>query len=194
MLPNQNHFALAAQLNRCATVTEQAALIAQAIHESINAASIGTAQALGDLINSTPLPDDMPLVSWPGAQRIAARICERYAQHLQSGTDEIPEESAKPAHRVTRVEMERDARGFWRHPLYPIFNPNEPASRTVWFAVNGLDGCGTFLIAPEGQTTSDDYSAWELKRPAGDKWFLLAIEPTDNGPVAVWGAPVGDIG
>lgn len=191
MLPNPSHFDLAAQLNACATQAEQASLIAKTIDEVITSASIGTAVSLAKLIKSTPLPDDMPLVSWPGAQGFAARICDRYAQVLHSGTGETPKESANYAHKVGPAEVRRDARGFWRHPLYPIFNPLEPMSRTVWFASNGLEGSGTYLVAPEGKTTSDNYSAWEVKRPHGDKWFLLAIEPTDNGPVAVWAAPVG---
>lgn len=191
MLPNQTHYALATQLNACSTISEQAAIIAQAIQVSIDSASIGTAKALANLINSTPLPDDMPLVSWPGAQRFAASICERHAQHLQFTTDNIPKESAYIAHKVGPVEVKRDARGFWRHPLMPIFHPDEPISRTVWFAANGLDGCGTYLTAPDGGSTSDNYSDWDVQRPEGDKWFLLAIEPTNNGPVALWAAPVG---
>lgn len=191
MLPNQNHFALVAQLSACTTATEQAALLANALQECIKSASVATARELSNLIKSTPLPDDMPMVSWPGAQRLAARICDGYAQYLQPSTEETPKECAKSALKVCAVEVKRDAQGFWRHPLCPIFNPAEPASRTVWFAVNGLDGCGTYLTAPEGKDTCGDYSEWELHRPNGDKWFLLAIEPTDNGPVALWAAAVG---
>lgn len=191
MLPNQSHFALVAALNGCATATEQAALLAGAIRECTISASVATARNLSNLIKTTPLPDDMPMVSWPGAQRLAARICDEFAQHLQPGTEETPEKSAYTALRVGPAEVNRDARGFWRHPLYPIFNPVEPMARTVWFAANGLDGCGTFLVEPEGEATSDNYSTWEVQRPAGDEWFLLAIEPTQNGPVAVWAAPVG---
>lgn len=192
MLPNKSHYALATQLSASSTLSEQAAIIALAIQESIDAASIGTAQALANLIKTTPIPDDMPLVSWPGAQRFAATICERYAQHLQFTTDNIPKESAYSAHKIGPVEVHRDARGFWRHPLYPLFSPLHPMARTVWFAVNGLDGCGTYLTPPEGESTSpNSVAAWNYHRPNGDKWFLLAIEPTDSGPVALWADPVG---
>ena len=190
MLPNQSHFALVELLNACTTPTEQAALIARTLAETINGASIATAQALANLIRSTPLPDDMPLVSWPGAQRFAATICDDYAQFCQSDAGEILPKSAIPAYRIHPVEVKRDASGLWRHPLYPVFLPSQQMARTVWFASNGLDGCGTYLVEPDN-ATPDSYKDWEVKRPSGDKWFLLAIEPTAEGPIALWAAPIG---
>lgn len=195
MLTDQFALGIAARLCECSTLTEQGVVLTQVFEDIRKDARIDTAEELAIEIKHKQFNGDMPMATWPNAQRIIASICTDYAQNLQSGTDKTGYESAKPVNYVIGpAVVTRDAHGFWRHPLFPVFNPGEPETRSAWFKENSLDGCGTFLVPPEGCDSGSfkgDCRFWEVVRPAGDKWFLLAIESTSSGPVAVWAAKVG---
>lgn len=194
MLPNQFALSVAARLNACSTITEQSVILSQLFAEVRNEACIDTALELSAELRDSRFTDDMPMATWPWAQRYASGICKDYAQKLQCPTGETPAKSAEIVNQsIEPVPVTRNARGFWRHHLFPVFRPEETEVRQQWLRMNGLDSCGMYLVPPEGATTSGDTDCqfWEVKRPAGDKWFLLAIESTSSGPIAVWAAKVG---
>jgi len=195
MLTNQFALGIAARLSQCSTLTEQGVILSHVFEEIRKDARIDTAEELAIEIKDKQFNGDMPMATWPNAQRIIASICTEYAQNLQSGTDNTGYKSAESSsYSIGAASVTRDVHGLWRHPLFPVFGSDQSAARSAWLKSKKLDTCGTTLIPPDGydyESTSTEFRLWDVVRPAGDQWFLLAIESTSSGPVAVWAAKVG---
>lgn len=196
MLTNQFALNIAARLCECSTLTEQGVVLTQVFEEIRKDARIDTAEELAIEIKHKQFNGDLPMATWPNAQRIIAGICTDYAQNLQSGTDNTGYKSAESnRYSIGPALVTRDANGLWRHPLFPCFRADESAARSAWFKSQRLDTCGTYLAPPEdhegASSKCENCRLWDVLRPSGDKWFLLAIETTSSGPVAVWAAKVG---
>jgi len=194
MLPSQFALSVAARLNACSTITEQSIMLSQLFADVRKEACIDTAIELSVELKESRFTDEMPMATWPFAQRFASNICKDYAQKLQCTTEKTPAKGADfDISDIGPEPVNRNVRGFWRHHRFPVFRPEESEVRQQWFRLSRLHSTGTYLVPPEGVTTSgnDDCQFWEVREPADGKWFLLAIEATSSGPVAVWAAKVG---
>lgn len=93
---------------------------------------------------------------------------------------------------IKRVPVNRDDEGYWSHPAVP---PSLDAPLGSWLKRRGFSYTITLLIEPAGwvsrNVVRDNISAFELRRPAGESWFLWEINVNADGtPVAVWVAPL----
>lgn len=101
-----------------------------------------------------------------------------------------PETSDQPME-IKPVTVKRDDEGYWAHPAMP---ESWDIGMGQWLKRRGFTFTITLLIEPVGwvsrNVVRDNISTFELRRPAGDKWFLWEINTNANGtPVAVWIAP-----
>ncbi len=79
MLPTQFALAVASRLSACSTITEQSIMITQILADARHDACIETANQLAADLREARFTDDMPMATWPHAQRFAANICKQYA-------------------------------------------------------------------------------------------------------------------
>lgn len=104
------------------------------------------------------------------------------AQEMRYRLAETQENHAE----IAPAPVERNERGLWRHPAFPLFLSAE--DRRQWLKQRNLDAVGTYLVAPDDAAQPGDYSGYELAQPDG--YFLLAIEVNATGPVAIWGRKI----
>lgn len=102
---------------------------------------------------------------------------------------------------LNAVPVVRDAEGWWSHPDYlnePEFADRETIPEAEYLAYCRARGITTTWTSLEGddEVQSEHYqesgcadcSFWTPSQPAGEGWFMLAIQDTeDYGPVCVWG-------
>ncbi|WP_216595044.1 hypothetical protein [Collimonas arenae] len=96
---------------------------------------------------------------------------------------------------IQAVEVKRDGYGYWTHPDMPDFDEGEDAQYKAWLNSQGLLTKYKML---EGENDTHpafdsyfehgnpDISAWEPASPAGDGWFTIWIQDTEDGPYWVW--------
>ena len=96
---------------------------------------------------------------------------------------------------MNKVEVVRDAQGFWCHPDIPEFDEGQNVEYFEWLMSLGL--VTTHAMLEWDDETNPVYvsyfedgegniSAWEPAQPAGDGWFTISIHDTEDGPVWVW--------
>lgn len=181
---------LAAHIATCHDQKEQTRVLEVALRARSGDTALTLQSIVMNLLSSHDRPETES--SWLSIQHKVTVAFMRFTQEMLDCLDIIPANCAVVAPEVVPVEVVRDEYGFWRHPCFPVFFPSDPQSRSDWFTDNKLEGCGTFLVAPDESSVVSQYCAdWEIKAPPGDKWFLLAIEGTNSGPVAIWAAKAG---
>ncbi len=91
----------------------------------------------------------------------------------------------------------RDDQGFWFHPDLPLYEEGEQPDET-WTAFCARTGIESRIRLAEDDLDDDvlericsegDCSEWEPTPPEGDGWYLIAINDTDDGPIAGWARP-----
>ncbi len=100
---------------------------------------------------------------------------------------------------IQPLHVVRDESGYWTHPDIPEFHEDASAYQQ-WLKGQGLQiyTCDMFDDLPEAEThpyfeaDAAHCLGWEPHPPAGDGWFCLAIQDTDDGPAAFWARRVTD--
>ncbi|MDM1760656.1 MULTISPECIES: hypothetical protein [Acinetobacter] len=100
-------------------------------------------------------------------------------------------------------EVIRDKCGFWVHPILNEYLCNllgdrecmtesEHSTMLIHFNINvrcsAMEWDCTEELADKywGEGDVDAVKEWQPTPPKGDGWFLIAINDTDDGPVAWW--------
>lgn len=98
---------------------------------------------------------------------------------------------------ITKLPVERNDKGFWKHPSLPNFNESTDSSAIYqWFSEHNLELYFTMMDDDADQEFIDrwydegldDCSPWEPTQPSEDS-ILLAIYDTEDGPCAWFGKP-----
>jgi len=94
--------------------------------------------------------------------------------------------------------VERDDMGCWHHPDLPVYEEGDTPEETVeqWRKRVGIE---IHRVDAEDDMDEEAFEeawdgggwlGWEPSKPAGDGWHLIAINDTEDGPMAWWARPV----
>ncbi|WP_145156208.1 hypothetical protein [Pseudomonas oryzihabitans] len=138
-------------------------------------------------------------------QFIADRCAEILADggYRPAGPVVAPAVPAVPFQPIESVPVERDEKGWWYHPRWlsePEFKDLEAIPLDQYLVYVWSRGITTLWMRLEDEdpalferyqaSDDNDVSAWEVRPPEGEGWFLLTVQGTENGPISVWGQRV----
>ena len=95
---------------------------------------------------------------------------------------------------IQPMPVQRDETGCWWHPGMPEFDEDHRAEYRAWLDAQGLETTyGMLQYQPEHPLYDawfehglNDMSSWTPEPPAGEGWFTLWIDDTEDGPIWVW--------
>lgn len=89
---------------------------------------------------------------------------------------------------ITKTAVERDQWGYWQHPDYYPYT--DLAGFSFWLSSNELECCAVAMLdeilLEFYEMGCHDCLPWAPAAPAGEGWFIGAIQETKKAPVCVW--------